>query len=147
MDKQSEIAALRTYAKGWQGDHYLASLFTSDFLTWVENRILNDTAPDIMGALNFGHSEELRLMGEVKTAERAQRKAECDRDTAILDKVDTKELLAAIQTDLDASYETVNGYRDVLAQLEELAKEAWLRGETITPDSLRYILQKAEDID
>ena len=147
MDKTSEIAAIRTYAKGWQGDNYLAALFTESFLNWVETRILDDMAPNIMSALNFEHAEVLRLMGEVKTAEKAKRHAEGEKDTALLDLVESKEMLTSTQADLDASYETANGYRDVLAQIEDLAKEAWLRGEIITPDSLRYILRKAEDID
>ncbi len=146
MDKTAEIAAIRTYAKGWQDDHYLTSLFTDSFLNWVETRILDDTAPDIMAALDFEHSEVLRLMGEVKVAEKAKRHAESEKDETLLDLVQSKEMLTSTQADLDESYKTVEDYRNVLAEIEELAKEAWLRGETITPDSLRYILRKAEDI-
>ncbi len=146
MDKTAEIAAIRTYAKGWRGDNYLTSLFTESFLNWVETRILDDTAPDIMAALDFEHAEVLCLMDEVKQAERAVKNAEYARDTAILDRGEAEKMQASTQADLDTSYETVNGYRDVLAEIEDLAKEAWLRGETITPDSLRYILHKTEDI-
>ncbi len=146
MNKQSEIAALKSFVSNWKGDYYLASLFTPDLLVWVENKITDDIAPNIMAALAFEHAEVLRLMGEVRQAERATKNAEIIRDQAVQDLVESKEMLTSTQADLDESYKTVEDYRNVLAEIEELAKEAWLRGETITPDSLRYILRKAEDI-
>lgn len=149
--KLDEIAALRNFASAFHPDTYLASLFNSDMLKWVERQIELDASTDLWAyAESIGRAageqgatakkEADRLRAELKVAAEAsvslgetveRLRAEIQRQ---------KEQIDALRCEREESREEADRQNRLIDRVRSLAMERWMDGKDVAPAELRDLL-------
>jgi hypothetical protein len=158
--RAEEIAWLRKRAAQCDEGSYLAMLFTTPLLDWVEERIRHDLPPNLYGEYQRAMEEaneasQLRLRceaGDLAKLELQRRLSEMRdrvqdfqglevRCTNLQAQIDP--LVAGRQELINRNIELLQQHGRMQQTLETIAARvtrAWLRSETILPDDLRDLL-------
>jgi hypothetical protein len=122
--KAEEIAALEKFAALCGSGSYLASVFTNQFLGWVEQGIKDDVCPDIFDALVSARSAEQMSAVAIRRASETIDRLQAQLNSVIARaETEGREKSAAIETLKNSireneAVETEN-YKRMYAEIEE----------------------------
>ena len=149
--KAEELEALFTFAHSFNQNTYLGSLFSSQFLEWVERHIQQDLSTDLMADLASAERERVAQAGRHKEAydlvatelanlklAYSEQNADLQREQENFETEHEKVLKAVENIALVQRLE-----QTAVAALErvmESATSAWQEADTVTPEELRGIV-------